>query len=96
MREATVARAQGQHSIDIPEYLWEALDAAAAFHNIPTNRMIAEWLWRFARQHAGDPDINHELVMRLLTLPRPYDRDMGGTRGYSRRLTPAGGSNGER
>jgi hypothetical protein len=82
-----VARAEGQHSIDIPEYLWRMLDDMANFHNIPTNRMIAGWLWRQARREADSPDIPATLQERLLRLPRPYDRDMGGTREYSRRAT---------
>lgn len=78
-------RASGQHSIDIPEYLWAALDHAAAFHNVATNRMIAQWLWEQARRHADHPDISPELARELLDLPRPYDRDMGDTRDYPRR-----------
>jgi len=80
-----MARPNGQHSIDIPAYLWEALDHAAAFHNIPTNRMIAHWLWECARRHADQPDLAPELAGELADLPRPYDRDMGGTRDYPRR-----------
>jgi hypothetical protein len=79
-----MARAKGQHSIDIPDYLWEALDEAAAFHNIPTSRMIAQWLWEHAKRHASSSRVTPELAKRLSSLPRPYDRDMGGTREYSR------------
>jgi hypothetical protein len=87
-----MARAKGQHITEIPDYLWEALDRAAAFHNIPTNRMIARWLWEHARTHADNPDISSDLAKRLRDLPRPYDRDIGGTRDYPRRVTPAGDS----
>jgi hypothetical protein len=74
------------HSIDIPNYLWEALDHAAAFHNIPTNRMVARWLWEHARRHADSPDVPVVLKDELLALPRPYDhRDgEGAPRDYPR------------
>ena len=91
-----MARPQGQHSIDIPDYLWKALDETAEHHNIPTNRMISRWLWEHAKRHADSTRVTPELAKRLRALPRPYDRDMGGTRDYPRRITPDGGSDAAR
>lgn len=85
-----MGRPKDQHNIDIPEYLWKALDEAAEHHNIPTNRMVAKWLWEYARRHADSARVTPELAKRLRDLPRPYDRDMGGTREYSRPVKGAG------
>lgn len=82
-----MARPNGQHSIDIPHYLWETIDAVAAAENVPTNRLIAKWLWEHAKRHGDSMRVKPELAKRLRDLPTPYDRREKVTREYPRRAT---------
>lgn len=80
-----MARAQSRHSTDIPTYLWETLDAAAAAENITTAQLIAAWLTEAAHHHADDPDKDPIIRGRLAALPH-----VDGRYTYQRRvITPS-------
>ncbi len=77
-----MARAQSRHSIDIPKYLWEALDATAEAKNITTAQLIATWLTESAHRHADDVYTDPATARRLAALPH-----VDGRYTYSRRVT---------
>jgi hypothetical protein len=80
-----MARAQSRHSIDVPRYLWEVLDAAAAAENVTTAQLIATWLTEAAHRHAEDTDRDRLVCRRLAALP-VYD----GRFTYQRRVPAPG------
>lgn len=74
-------------AVDIPRFLWETLDAVADAEDMPTNRLIAKWLWEHAKRHADSASISPLLEKRLRELPRPYDRRDKAVRDYPRRAS---------
>ena len=77
-----MARPRGQHSADIPDYLWEALEATAQAKNITTAHLIADWLTEAAWRHADDVYADPATAKRLAALPR-----VDGRYKYPRRQT---------
>jgi hypothetical protein len=65
-----MARGKARHPIEIPDYLWEALDKTAEAKNISTAQLIATWLTNAAHLHAGDELLPAAIQERLLALPR--------------------------
>lgn len=47
-------RSSTRHSIDIPTYLWEAIDQAAQAENMATSALITTWLWQKLEQNRPD------------------------------------------
>jgi len=80
-----------RHRTEVPEYLWQALVRAAKARKVPTNILIAEWLWQALRLHADDPLLDAGWQRDV---PKPYDRDMGGWMVYPRRDNWGGGPGG--
>jgi hypothetical protein len=58
----------GKKSIEIPQSLWEALDAAARRQDMPTGAMAAVWLWEQLEAKARIPGGPAE----GLHAPQPY------------------------
>lgn len=81
-----MARPRDQRGTDVPRYLWDVLDVMAEGKNIPTSRLVAQFLWEGLRKHADDDSVDDTLRERILCLPRPYDhRDgEGAARDYPR------------
>lgn len=63
------------HQVDIPEYLWRALEEVAATRDVKTDRLAAHLLWRCARKLADDPGIPKKVAGGLRLLPRPGQPD---------------------
>lgn len=69
-------RAASRHSVDIPKYLWAALDATASAKHMTTAHLISEWLTEAAHRHAGDLYEDPAAGRRLAELPRVDGRYM--------------------
>jgi hypothetical protein len=47
-------RSTSRRSVEVPAYLWEAIDQAAADQDMPTNALISMWLWQKLEEKRPD------------------------------------------